>query len=154
MNIILQPKYVNKNNIYFSEPVENTIMEDSTFIKIYYSNEIMTLNGIFMDMEIKIISKDNYFKKMRYNFDIKQNNTLLQKIYNIENDILNKYNYTKSKKRNIYDSLSNGNMKLFPSIEINANPNIYKCENRFILKISGLWESKREIGLTYKIVIY
>ena len=150
MNIVLQPKYFNKNNIYFSEPIENTIMEDSTFVKILYSNELMTLNGIFTDMEMKITNKDNYFKKIKFNFDTQQNNEILQKIYNMETDILNKYNSIKLKKRTIYDSLSSGNMKIFPNIDTD----IHNCGNKFILKISGLWESKQEIGVTYKIVIH
>lgn len=149
MNIVLDPKQFNKKNLYFSEPIENTIMEESIFIKIIYSNELMTLNGVFVDMEMKITNKDSYFKKIKYIFDTKQNSEILQKIYNIETDILDKYNSKKIKKRTIYDSLSSGNMKIFPNIDSDIN----NCGNKFILKVSGLWESKNEIGVTYKIVI-
>jgi len=150
MNIILNPKQFNMNHVYFSEPIENTIMDESIFIKILYSNELMTLNGIFTDLEIKITQKDNYFKKIKFNFDTTQNNEILQKVYKMETDILNKYNSNKTKKRTIYDSLSTGNMKIFPNIGTEIN----KCSNKFILKISGLWENNHEIGITYKIIIY
>jgi len=148
MNVVLTPEQFNKDKIYFTDPIENTVMEDSKFIKILYSNELITLNGIFVDVKFKIFHKENYFKKIKYTFDTGINKEMLNKIYNIESDILNHYNCNKRKKTIIKDSLSSGMMKIFPNSE-NNNYN----SNIFILKISGLWENVTEYGVTYKIVI-
>ena len=148
MNIVLTTEQFNKDKIYFTEPIENTVMEDSKFIKILYSNELITLNGIFVDVKFKIFHKENYFKKIKYTFDTSSNKEILQKIYNIESNILNYYNFTTHKKTIIKDSLSSGMMKIFPNSE-NTNYN----SNIFILKISGLWENATEYGVTYKISI-
>ena len=148
MNIVLTPEQFNKDKIYFTEPIENTVMEDSRFIKILYSNELVTLNGIFVDVKFKILHRENYFKKIKYTFDTGSNKEILQQIYNMESNILNHYNCNKNKKTIIKDSLSSGMMKIFP----NPDTHIF-TSNIFILKISGLWENATEYGVTYKIAI-
>ena len=45
----------NDNNIYFNDPVENNIMENSVFSKIIYSNESYTVNGIYLDLNLRDI---------------------------------------------------------------------------------------------------
>tara|TARA_B110000858_G_C17732843_1_gene441020 strand:+ start:424 stop:873 length:450 start_codon:yes stop_codon:yes gene_type:complete len=147
MNIVLLSSQFKKEHVYFTDPIENTVMEDSKFIKILYSNQDVVLNGVFIDVKLKITQKENYFKKIKYIFDVNINNKMLQSIYTIENDILNHYNLSKQKKYIIRDSISNGAMKIFPNSENEANNN-----GTFILKISGIWENSTEYGVTYKIV--
>ncbi len=38
----------NKNNIIFNEPIKNSIIINSNFIKIVYADEIIVFNGIFL----------------------------------------------------------------------------------------------------------
>lgn len=147
MNVILTHKQFNKNHIYFYEPIENTIMENSKFIKLVYSTEDIIVNGLYLLMNISITSKENYFKKMKYNFDLNNNKELLGNLFRIEQEILMNYNIPKkTKKLNIYESLSTGSLKIYPFPESN------KSSNNFILKISGVWENEREYGLTFKIL--
>tara|TARA_B110000285_G_C14813243_1_gene462943 strand:- start:183 stop:632 length:450 start_codon:yes stop_codon:yes gene_type:complete len=148
MNIVLSTEQCNKDNIYFTDPIENTVMDDSKFIKLLYSNELITLNGIFIDIKLKILHRENYFKKIKYTFDTEINKEMLQKMYNIEQNILNHYNCNKRKKCIIKDSISSGMMKIFPNTE-----NTNYSSNTFILKISGLWENANEYGVTYKITV-
>jgi hypothetical protein len=44
----------------------------------------------------------------------------------------------------IYDQLKNGNIKIFSDV----NPKTYM--NTFLLKISGIWETETQYGVTYK----
>ena len=46
MNLVLDSDKYSINNIYFNESVKNTIMNDSNFIRILYSNKEFILNGI------------------------------------------------------------------------------------------------------------
>lgn len=147
MNVILTYSQFQKNHIYFYEPIENTIMENSQFIKLIYSTEDLILNGIYILMNINISSKESYFKKMKYNFDLNNNRDLLNHIFRIEKEILNNYNHSKKiQKLNIYESLNTGSLKIYPSSDSNKPP------NNFILKISGVWENEKEYGLTFKIL--
>jgi len=168
MNIILSESQFNIENIYFLEPIINTIMDNSMFIKIIYSNKLITLNGLYLTMDIKINLKEMYFKKMKYTYDIKNtdNNMMLTKIYNIELYILNKYKCNKTKKYILYDTLKTGMIKIFPNqpsfhnnsgittfaSNVSHNQvNGYTQLDRFILKISGIWENDTEYGVTYKL---
>ena len=48
MNIVFTNDQFNISNVYFNEPIQNTVMENSKFIKIIYSNELIILNGLFL----------------------------------------------------------------------------------------------------------
>ena len=77
------------------------------------------------------------------------NKNILNRIYEIENLLLQKYNSNKKIQRKIiYDTLNNGVIKLFP----NNENDLINNNNSFILKISGIWENDTEYGLTYKLL--
>ena len=77
------------------------------------------------------------------------NKNILNRIYEIENQLLQKYNSNKKIQRKIiYDTLNNGVIKLFP----NDEKDVISNNNSFILKISGIWENETEYGLTYKLL--
>jgi hypothetical protein len=148
MNIVLTRQQFKNEHVYFCDPINNSIMEHSKFIKLIYSNDLFTLNGLCILLDLNIIYEESYFKKTKYNFDLNINNEVLHDIYNIEKNILNKYHNTnKNIKYCIYDSLSNGYLKTFP------HPDKTKKKSHiFTLKISGIWESDDECGLTFKII--
>jgi len=168
MNIILSESQYNQDSIYFMESIINTIMENSMFIKIIYSNNLITLNGLYLTLNLKIINSETYFKKIKYTYDINHNynNAILNKLYSIESSILDKYSSNKTKKYILYNTLRTGILKIFPnqsnihnnsvvtplishtsSIQQNSNNQI----SSFILKISGIWENQTEYGITYKL---
>jgi len=150
MNIVLTHNQFNSNNIYFNEPIQNTVMDNSRFIKLIYSNENIMLNGIFLLLNIKIINKETYFKKIKISYDISNsiNKEILMNIYKIEHNILLKYKSTKKPRSIVYETLNSGVIKIFPNIDKDLN----NSNNSFILKISGIWEDDNEYGLTYKIL--
>ena len=150
MNIVLTHNQFNSNNIYFNEPIQNTVMDNSKFIKLIYSNENIMMNGVFLLLNIKIINKETYFKKIKISYDINNsiNRETLTSIYNIEQNMLLKYKSIKKPRRIIYETLNSGVIKIFPNIDKDIN----NSNNSFILKISGIWEDDNEYGLTYKIL--
>ena len=48
MNLVLEQQTFEKNNIFFQDAVKNTVMNDSNFIRIIYSNKEIILNGIYI----------------------------------------------------------------------------------------------------------
>jgi hypothetical protein len=150
MNVVIKEDQLNITNVYYTEPIQNIIMDNSQFIKIVYSTQDIILNGIYLLVELKHITKEKYFKKIKISYDVTVNKSILHKIYEIENQLLNKYNVKhKIQRKIIYDTLSNGVIKMFP----NNENDIINNKNSFILKISGIWENTTEYGLTYKLLV-
>jgi hypothetical protein len=149
MNVVIKEEQFKISNIYYTEPIQNIIMDNSQFIKIVYSNQDIMMSGIFLLVELKHITKESYFKKIKITYDTSLNKNILNRIYEIENQLLQKYNNNKKIQRKIiYDTLNNGVIKLFP----NNENDLINNNNSFILKISGIWENDTEYGLTYKLL--
>jgi len=147
MNLVLSTNQFNKRHLYFDEPIQNTIIENSKFIKITYSTELFSMAGVFFILPIKYIKYDTHYNKLKFTYDITSNNKLLNEIFDIEDAILNKNICLKTPKRIIRETLSSGSIKIYSNSDVKFNN--YKS---FILKISGIWESDTEYGVTYKML--
>ena len=150
MNVVLSANQFNKSHIYYDKPIENIIMDNSKFIKLIYSTEYVMLSGIYLYLPIKSNKHDQHYNKIRIIFDVENNKTWLANIYDIEANILNKYESSKRQKRIIYETLSGGIVKIYS----NSDPQTKSSNgNKYvILKISGIWESTTEYGVTYKLL--
>jgi len=147
MNLVIDIDQFNSNYVHFQESVKNTIMDDSNFIRILYSNNLFILNGIFLKVNIKISHIDKYFNKYKWAFNYDINKNIIEKISIIERTILQMINISnKCATYRISEQLHNENIKLFTN---SVSP---KLENEFILKISGIWENDTEYGITYKFI--
>jgi hypothetical protein len=144
MNIVKKIDQYNKDFIYFCDPIKNNIMTDGTFIRILYSNEIFVMNGIYLMIPFQNVFIEKYYNKYRCNFDIHLHKELIEKIKWIEESILKKMkNKNKIHVFKIYEQMRNGNIKVFSDSQENIH-------NVFILKISGIWETDINYGVTYK----
>jgi hypothetical protein len=146
MNIIKKIDQFNKDYVYFCDPIKNNIMTDGVFIRILYSNNLFIMNGIYIFISFQNVSIEKYYNKYRCNFDPNSHNDIIDKIKLIEEEILKKIIKTTSNKIpsfKIYEQMQNGNIKVF------AN-SLDSIHNNFILKISGIWETSENYGVTYK----
>lgn len=146
MNIIKSINQFEIDNVYFTEPIKNNIINDSSFVRILYSTNTFVLNGIYLLVNINNLLFEKYFNKYKCIYDINSNKDIIDKIRCIELDIIKKAEcFIKNKKGQpkIYDQISLGNLKIF-------SDNIDKFSNNFVLKISGIWETDDHFGLTYK----
>ena len=145
MNIVTDINAFDSNNVYFLDSVKNTIMSDSNFIRIIYSNHLFMLNGIFLKINLKINSSDKYYNKYKYTFDYNINKSEIEKIILIEEIVLRMLNIkNKFPVFRIGEQLINENIKLFSDVPFK------NIENQFVLKMSGAWESDTEYGIIYK----
>lgn len=142
MNLVKTFKQFNENNIFFYEPIKNNILDEASFIKIIYSNNNVSLNGIYLLVNFKNIICEKYYNKYKINFNIKNNKKLIDDLKNIEEEILKKYNINKLPQFKLYELLNNGNIKILNEIK--------NDECNLVLKISGLWENSINYGLTFK----
>jgi hypothetical protein len=146
MNIALPLKDININNIFFQDAMKNTIMDNSSFSRILYSNEFFTGNGMCIEFNLPILNIDKSFNKYKCIFDHQQNCNLIHTINKIEKDIIAKYNIEhKQPMFRIAEQLKNGYIKVAIINNINTVEDI-----KFIIKISGIWSNEAEYGLTYK----
>jgi hypothetical protein len=150
MNLILTIDQYNDNNVFFCDPIKNNIMNHGNFIRIIYSNTLFILNGIYIIFPFNNLSIEKYYNKIKFNFDINLYQSFIERIKNIEDCILKKINI-KGKKPlfKIFEQLKNGCIKIFSENKL-INYNSNNSNINFLLKISGIWETESEFGLTYK----
>jgi len=145
MNLAINIDDYNENNVFFHEAIKNTVIDNSNFIRCIYSNELFTLNGIYIKFNLHISHIDKYFNKYKCNYEKESNQYVLGVLEHIETSILHRKNI--QNKRMIYkirEQINLNNIKLFTE---NVDNLIY---GRFILKISGIWENETEYGITFK----
>jgi hypothetical protein len=150
MNIVIDIDDFNKDNIFLQEPVKNNIIDDSKFIRIIYSNNIFSINTLYIGFNLHIIQLENYFNKHKFVFNVKQNAKAINQLKSIEESILDKI-FINNKKPvfRLYEQLNSGNLKLFKD---NLKLHKINSDNEFIIKISGIWDNEYEYGITYKFV--
>ena len=146
MNIVKKIDQYDENNIYFCEPIKNNIMNEGNFIRIIYSTNQLVLNGIYLLILLKEVTCEKYYNKYKCNFNVNIHNDIIENLKIIEENILKKIEIkNKTPQFKIFEQMKNGNIKLFHEIVMRSN-----CS--FILKISGIWETETNYGLTYKFI--
>jgi hypothetical protein len=113
----------NKQFLFLLPPVKNNLIMNSIFTRIIYSPPMISFNGLYLSIPFS---------------DSVQSN--IQKLHEIENDILSVYTCSSNKKKNMQ-------IKQLISYKIS------NITDKVILKISGIWESETAFGLAYKLIL-
>lgn len=124
---------ISYHNIFISESNKNNT---NNFIKIFYSNSIFFLNSIYIKLKINNLRVNN-------NKIIFDNLYNIEKIKNLESFILNNVNINKEPILKLTNLFDNNILKY--------GDEIHKYN---ILKISGIWETNENYGITFKIIEY
>ena len=146
MNLAIDINEFDINSVFFQKPITNTVIDNSDFIRIIYSNDLMILNGIYIKIKLEIKSVESYYSKYKCIFNVSDNKDVFNKIQSIENVILERFSSNKTKKKKIYEQINNCYVKIFTDNIFNSN----NIPNYFTLKISGIWETNNDCGITYK----
>ena len=179
MNLVIPIEKFNIQYIFFENSVKNTIIDDSEFIKIIYSNELVSLNNLYLSFKFNAQHFEENYNKRKYYFS-NRHLSLIKNIVLIEKQILQLLNYTHLEPMfTIRDSIEKGYIQCMNNNNNNSNINNnknynnynnynnnynynknYNNQNKFsdnnsqqiILKISGLWITKTKYGLIYKFI--
>lgn len=144
-NAIMNINQYNGNCIFFCEPIKNNVMSEGEFSRIIYASQHVTMNGIFLQIPFVVSSVSKYYSKYKYTIELTNE---LELIRALEVNILSKMNkHNKIPQYNIYDHLSSGCVKIASEI-----PTLDKS-SVIILKMSGVWETETECGITYKFIV-
>jgi hypothetical protein len=145
MNIVKTLDQYDENCIYFCDPIKNNVMNEGNFIRILYSTPTFVLNGVYLQIRLNDIIVEKYYNKYKCIFNVNNHKDTIEGIKMIEDNLLKKINIKNKMPQNkIYDQLKNGNIKIFSDV----NPKTFA--NTFLLKISGIWETESQFGVTYK----
>ena len=146
MNIVKNIDQYDENNVFFCEPIKNNVMNEGSFIRIIYSTHNFVLNGIYLLITLNDITCERYYTKYKCLFNTILHKEIIDNFKIVEENLLKKYEIIdKIPQDKIYEQLKNGNLKLFTDV---GNKSV--CS--FILKISGIWETQYNYGLTYKFI--
>jgi hypothetical protein len=154
----LEVRQFSINNLFYLETKQNIIM-DGNFTKVMYSNEFFTMNGIYLVFPITISSLDTLNDKrvVRFSPNNKENALVINEFSKLESILLDHYRETKASSMKTSYTLSKqlhaGCMKLYKEYNrMNQDVKTSTKKPECILKISGIWETYDEIGLTYKLI--
>jgi len=144
------------SNIYFLETKKNIIM-DGNFTKLIFSNEFFIMNGIYILFPIDHNGSEKIMNKTQIRFNPFQqyNQTLINEFSKLEKNILEYYKQTRMCNCKIVPLLQKQMLIGFMKTNKEYKNQFLINENNknilYVLKISGIWETKDEIGLTYKL---
>jgi len=129
-------------------------MNNSDFYRLYFSDEEIITNGVFLNFTLQNVIVERYFNKIKCCFDdSKANMNNINKIINIEKQILNKCgDLNELKCTRIEEQMSNHYIKIFDQSNLALGK--YK-KLSILLKISGIWSSnsQEQLGLTFRFFI-
>jgi hypothetical protein len=143
-----------RDNIRYLYPKKNTIM-DGEFTKILFSKNNITMNGLYLYLPLSIDSnnRNNYNKNEIYTRILSRtslNNQIISDLKQLEKLILNHYlEYTKCGKQ---PELILQKQLITNQLRVYHDKPYSKKLNKYVIKISGIWETNSKIGLTYKIM--
>lgn len=146
MNVVKRLDQYDENNVYFCEPIKNNVMCDGNFIRVLYSTHNMVLNGVYLLIQLNDIVLEKYYSKCKCIFNVNTHTDLINNLRIIEENILKKLSFkNKIPQYKVFEQINNGAIKIFGDVQSKQN-------NLFILKISGVWETSQNYGLTYKFI--
>lgn len=139
----------NENYLFFCDPIRNNVINGGNFIRFLYSTHELTMNGLFIQFSLEDTEIEKQFTKYRCNFSVAKHKDLVSSLSLLEKIILSKHNVspTKRMKNQLAEQFSSGSVKLFESPLLLENS--ASCKS-YLLKISGIWETDTEFGLTFK----
>ena len=146
MILVKDIEQYDSNYIHFSNSIKNNMMKNGNFIKILYFTPLFKLNAIYLKINIiNYLNKNNIYRN-NYIFNPYSHVNLIEKIKNIEIEILSKIEIIdKIPEYDLSLKMTSGNIKIMTDI-------IEEKFDNFIIKISGIWENGNHYGLNYKFI--
>jgi hypothetical protein len=148
MLVLLKTQQFLLSNISLLEKKVNMIM-DGYFTKLIYSDDCMTMNGIFFELPVTITNTSSIQSKYIAYFDTVVNRDWIYKLSVIEKQILQYYMFffgitNKTPNYSLKQQIQNGSIKYYKDHMTKGN--------LYYIKLSGIWETHNEIGITYKMI--
>jgi len=161
MNICLTLDQFLLHNVFFLDAKQNMII-DGKFTQIVYSDEHFSMNGLSILLPFTNWKMENVNNsQVRYLFFSQSNSVnqdIVKRVLEVEAQVIDlykkKHDCTKKLSNLLKYQLSSGSLKIqknYHSIHerIEPSPISRKC---YMIKLSGIWESSMEVGMTFKVL--
>jgi hypothetical protein len=146
MNVYLELDDIQTRYIQISNPVKNTILDNSMFMRLSYSNDVCSMNCIHIHLNLNTTRIFKYFNRYTYEFKQEDNKNSIETLSNLEHSILDSLNIDNLQKNiRIHQQFIHNKLHLQSSCMYSKTPLL-------ILKISGVWLTSTHYGLTYKFI--
>ena len=148
----MNPTMFDINDVYYCKPIRNKIMNGGWFMRIIYSNNMVSINGIHIVFSISGKINEVYNNKYKFVFDNNYDTLkLIDKIKEIENIILlNCEIKDRTPSYKLRDQLDQNFFKFFQSTQGTKTHTKSNTPVSFSIKISGIWTTDTNYGITYK----
>jgi hypothetical protein len=152
MNVNLSTPQFVTDSVSWLDTKNNTIMSGD-FTKLSYILPHMTMNGIYLEFPVELTKIEVISDKTQIKFypQNTSNVAIIKEFSKIETKLLENYILTKQKHINkvllLSRQLASGFMKVYKENHLLSS----KTPDTFCVKISGVWETKYDCGLTYKL---
>jgi len=148
MYLVLEPGQVRSEYILTQSPIKNTVMENSDFIRIIYSDGVVALNGLHVRARLHTSRVEQYFNKYKCTIDVTRSDKAINELSRLEDAVLRQSGVVnKTPVRRIANQLRLGSFKLFSDDQGGPGP---RRQSIYVLKMSGVWETAEEYGVTHK----
>ena len=145
MNLVMNN--FNKDNIFLLDPIKNFVIDNAYFYKLIYSTDILSLNNILFIIKLTNITLYKSGNKYKLVFDNNTDNRReIERLYKVENDILSRTKLSGVPVMDLFDNLKSNSLKLYTKHVLPERLN----EIYVNIKISGIWKTNKNYGITYK----
>ena len=138
------------DRIRFLDPKSNNIL-DGQFTKILYSDENVSLNGIYLEFPMVIRPNTQHDKSssttLQFSMELPSNTNVMRQLMLFEKALLDLYCEDRQ--------IQKGHQCSLKSQLVGGSVRVYKEGHtglKYAVKISGIWETHNKVGITYKIV--
>lgn len=149
----MKPDMFDIDDVYYCKPIKNKIMSGGTFTRIIYSNELVSMNGIHLIFTLNGKIQEIYNNKYKFIYDTDdKTKSIIELLEYIESDLLKGKTFKdKQISYKLKEQINTGFFKFFQS-KINAKTpsDTHSKPVLFSLKISGIWSTDGNYGITYK----
>lgn len=148
MNVYLELEDIQPRYIHISNPVKNTVLDNSMFMRTSYSNILCSMNCMHIHLNFNQLKILKYFNRYTYEFKYEDNIHSIETLSNLEHSILDSLNID-----NLQKTIRIKQHLIHNKIHIHTKSScVYPNTSLLILKISGIWLTSTHYGLTYKFI--
>jgi hypothetical protein len=165
VTLALLPEHYQSHQVTFSAPIKNNIIDNSMFVRIGLQLHTLLFTSICLYTQWQLNTlhtKTNHQTKYKCEWMTSQRNKrIVQQLTDIEHDLLQQYIPSSSDKRPQYKLSEQLQHHCFwacshatTTSTTSSTPLLFSRMHPFpvLLKISGIWETNQEYGLTYKFI--
>ena len=156
LHIAVSTDSFHHEKLLFLDTKKNVII-DGSFTKLIYSEAAVVLNAIYIYFPIQSLSTHFGSNYVSFSLSDPKNISLMKKMAYIENEILHYYRQffgiSKSASNCLATQLLKGNIKVYQTSPNTGGRTQGIQDASYILKISGVWETENQIGITFKFIV-